>query len=145
MSLPLLYVTEIYQCSKSGCRKTLLGDADAILQQCPRAVANSLPILKTQKYGVCHDLADLILSIATTSMSISELHTTLEVYAMRYQLRNIKQSTKQNSAVFIFLVHYESHFIIVSFDGSLLRYWDSLESHAPWSRMHQRLAFPHCR
>ncbi len=85
MSSPLLYVTEIYQCSKSGCRKTLLGDADAILQQCPRAVANSLPILKTQKYGVCHDLADLILSIATTSMSISELHTTLtEVYAMRY-------------------------------------------------------------
>jgi hypothetical protein len=50
-------------------------------------------------------------------------------------LRNIKQSTKHNSAVFIFLVHYESHFIIVSFDGSLLRYWDSLESHAPKVRL----------
>jgi hypothetical protein len=33
------------------------------------------------------------------------------------------------------LVHSESHFIVVSFDGALLRYWDSLESHAPKVRL----------
>jgi hypothetical protein len=56
-------------------------------------------------------------------------------------LRNIQQSTKSNntsasnSTIFIFLVHYESHFIVVSFDGALLRFWDSLESHAPKVRL----------
>ena len=82
---PLLYLTEIYQCSKNGCRKTVMGDSDCVLAQLSKYLAHSLPLQKTQKFGITHDLADIILATASTAMSVSELHASItEVYAMRY-------------------------------------------------------------
>jgi hypothetical protein len=84
----VFYMSEVYQCSKLGCRKCVVGDDPDLMKCFPRAVQAAYPIVKTKKHGITKALESHIMFTATSGSNCSELTKALsEAYATEYQRR----------------------------------------------------------
>ena len=59
LTTPYYYFSEMYQCNQEGCRHSMMGDSDDVLNQLPNALRAKFPPTKTRELGIMHDLPRL--------------------------------------------------------------------------------------